>query len=167
MGAHRMIEKGPFAYEESWRLPLIAAHPQVERPGTVCDEFVYLHDLFPTILEMAGVAPPERPDSQSIVDQVMGRGTPTGRDSVYGAFHSHIFPTPLRFVRTRTHKLVYNQADVDELYDLVDDPWELRNLIDVPYRRDVKLELAGKLREHMVRLEDPILRAFDSLKYLY
>ena len=56
---------------------------------------------------------------------------------------------------------------VDELYDLVDDPWEMRNLIDVPYRRDVKLELAARLREHMVRLGDPILGAFDSLQYLY
>jgi hypothetical protein len=73
----------------------------------------------------------------------------------------------MRFVRTRTHKLVYNQTDVDELYDLVDDPWEMRNLIDVPYHRDVKLDLADKLREHMVRLGDPILRTFDSLRYLY
>jgi arylsulfatase A-like enzyme len=167
MGAHRLIEKGPFAYEESWRLPMIAAHPEVENPGTACDQFVYLHDLFPTFLELAGVEPPDVPDSASILDQVLGRDTPTGRESIYGAFHSHILPTPMRFVRTRTHKLVYNQTDVDELYDLVDDPWEMRNLIDVPYRRDVKLDLADKLREHMVRLGDPILRTFDSLRYLY
>jgi arylsulfatase A-like enzyme len=167
MGAHRMIEKGPFAYEESWRLPMIAAHPEVECPGAACDEFVYLHDLFPTLLEMAGVEPPSVPDSQSILDQVLGHDTPTGRESIYGSFHSHILPAPLRFVRTRTHKLVYNQTDVDELYDLVDDPWEMRNLIDVPYRREVKLEMAKKLREHMVRLGDPILGQFDGWRYLY
>jgi arylsulfatase A-like enzyme len=82
MGAHRLIEKGPFAYEETWRLPMIAAHPAVEVPGSVCDEFVYLHDLFPTFQEVAGRAPHDAPDSASILDQILGRDTPTGRESV-------------------------------------------------------------------------------------
>ena len=163
-----MIEKGPFAYEESWRLPMIAAHPDVENAGQRrATSLSTCTTSFPPSWRWPASQPPDVPDSQSILDQVLGRGTPTGRESIYGAFHSHILPTPLRFVRTRTHKLVYNQTDVDELYDLVDDPWEMRNLIDVPYRRDVKLELAEKLREHMVRLGDPILGAFDSLQYLY
>ncbi|MFP3897567.1 MAG: sulfatase-like hydrolase/transferase, partial [Anaerolineales bacterium] len=163
MGAHRMIEKGPFAYEESWRLPLVVAHPDCEAPGTVCDEFVYLQDLYPTLLEMAGIAPPQVPDTQSILDNVLGRQTPTGRDSVYGAFHSHIFPTPLRFVRTRTHKLVYNRCDMGELYSLIDDPWELHNLMGTSEMATTQQQLMERLREHMIRLEDPIQGAFDRI----
>jgi arylsulfatase A-like enzyme len=167
MGAHRLIEKGPFAYEETWRLPMVAAHPGVEAPGSVCDEFVYLHDLYPTFLEVAGTRPPGGPDSQGILDNVLGREAPTDRDSVYGAFESQIFPSPLRFVRTRTHKLVYNRSDVGELYDLMDDPWELRNLIDHPGARGVKAELLDRMREHMVRLEDPMLAFFDRIRHVY
>ena len=167
MGAHRLIEKGPFAYEESWRLPMVAAHPSVEMPGTVCDEFVYLHDLYPAFLEVAGITPPDVPDSQSILDNILGRNVPTERDSVYGAFHSHIFPTPLRFVRTRTHKLVYNQSDIGEFYDLVDDPWEVRNLFNRPDSQGIKSQLLEEMRGHMLRLDDPIIRAFERVRHVY
>jgi len=167
MGAHRMIEKGPFAYEESWRLPLIAAHPACENPGSVCDEFVLLNDLFPTFLETAGVTPPEVPDNRSILPQVLGRAEPTGRDSVYGAFHAHLFPAPLRFVRTKRHKLVFNQVDMGELYDVIDDPWELHNRFNDPAMAEVKAQLMARLREHMETLQDPILPSFDRIKDVY
>ena len=167
MGAHRLIEKGPFTYEQCYRLPMVAAHPACEDPGSVCDEFVYLHDLFPTILEVAGLNPPDVPDSQSILDNMLGRAAPTGRDSIYTAFHSQIFPLEQRMVRTRTHKFVYNVSDMGELYDLVNDPWEMRNLIDLPETRVVQNELMESMREHMVRLNDPVLRRFDMIRHVY
>ena len=86
---------------------------------------------------------------------------------MYGAFESQIFASPFRFVRTRTHKLVYNRSEIGELYDLVDDPWELRNLIDHPGAQGVKAELLERMREHMVRLEDPMLGFFDRIRPVY
>jgi arylsulfatase A-like enzyme len=167
MGAHRMVEKGNFAYEGSWRLPMIAAHPACQAPGSVSHEFVYQFDLFPTFLEVAGLPAPAVPDSQSILRNILGEDVPTGRDSVYGAYHSHIFPTPLRFVRTRTHKLVYNRSHMGELYDLVHDPYELRNLIDLPQAQAIQAELMARMREYMVRLEDPLLGPFDRIRQVY
>ncbi len=167
MGAHRLIEKGPFTYEECYHLPMVIAHPDCEAPGSVCNEFVYLHDLFPTFLEMAGATPPEVPDNQSILDNILGRQTPTGRDSIYTAFQSQIFPFPQRMIRTRTHKLVYNVSDIGELYDMVTDPWEMRNLIDMPETEAIQNELLDRMREHMVRLDDPILRRFDVIRPVY
>jgi len=166
MGAHRLIEKGPFAYEESWRLPMVAAHPSCEVPGSVCNEWVYLQDLFPTFLEMAGVTPPDVPDTQSILDNILGRNKPTRRDSVYGAFDGHIFPTPLRLVRTRTHKFVFNRSDTGELYDLVNDPGELRNLIDIPETKAIQDQLMERMAEYMVELDDPMLRTFNGVRRL-
>ena len=167
MGAHRLIEKGPFTYEQCYRLPLVAAHPDCESRGSVCDEFVYLHDLFPTFLDVGGITPPDVPDSVSILDNILGRRTPTGRDSVYAAFYSQIFPYEQRMVRTRTHKLVYNRSDIGELYDLVNDPWEMCNLIDLSETRAIQEELLNLMRRHMVRLEDPILRFFDRIRHVY
>lgn len=167
MGAHRLIEKGPFTYEQCYRLPMIAAHPACETPGSVCDEFVYLHDLFPTFLEMAGCADPGVEDSQSILPQVLGRKESTGRDSIYSAFYSQIFPYEQRMIRTRRHKLVYNRSDIGELYDLAVDPWEMRNLIDLPETKALQDELLDKMREHMVRLGDPLLRFFDQVRPIY
>jgi arylsulfatase A-like enzyme len=167
MGSHGMIEKGPFAYEESWRLPMVAAHPANAAPGSVCREFVQLTDLFPTFLEAAGLAPPDVPDSQSILANVLGQEAPTGRDSVYGAFYGHILPTPLRWVRTKRFKLVYNLCDIGELYDLEADPGELHNLIADPALAETKRALLDEMRAHMVRLKDPALRDFDGIRHVY
>jgi len=167
MGAHRMVEKGPFAYEESWRLPMVAAHPACRAPGSICHEFVYLSDLFPTFAEIAGQPAPQVPDSQSILANMLGQDSPTGRESVYGAFQGHLFPTPLRFVRTRTHKLVYNRTQINELYDLLADPHELHNLIAAPETATIKQDLLQRMREHMVRLEDPILSSFDRMSGVF
>jgi arylsulfatase A-like enzyme len=167
MGAHRLIEKGPFAYEESWRLPMVVAHPQCNTPGAISNDFVLLHDLFPTFLDAAGLDLPEEPDSQSFLANMLGHPFPTRRHSIYGAFTGHIFPAPLRFVRTRTHKLVFNQVDMGELYDLTNDPHEMVNLIDLPETADVQAALMKQMREHMVRVEDPVLGAFDRMRHVY
>jgi arylsulfatase A-like enzyme len=89
------------------------------------------------------------------------------RDSVYSAFYSQIFPFEQRMLRTRTHKLVFNRSDFGELYDMVNDPWEMRNLIDLPETRDLQDRLMARMREHMVRLGDPILRQFDTIRNVY
>ena len=167
MGAHRLIEKGPFAYEQCYRLPLIAVHPDCEAPGSTCDEFVYLQDLYPTFLDVAGLPAPKEPDTMSVLDLVCGRQAPTGRDSIYAQFYAQLFPYEQRIVRTRTHKFVFNRSDIGELYDMVSDPWEMQNLIDLPEVKDVQEELSEIMREHMVRLQDPILGVFDGIRHVY
>ncbi len=167
MGAHRLIEKGPFAYEQCYRLPLIAVHPGCATPGGVCDEFVYLQDLFPTFVEAAGRPPPDVPDTTSILGLIEGRETPTGRDSVYAAFYAQLFPYEQRILRTERYKFVFNRSDIGELYDLVEDPWEMQNRIDLPEWQGVQTQLMDRMREHMVRLNDPILGAFDGIRQVY
>jgi len=167
MGAHRLIEKGPFTYEQCYRLPMIAAHPTCTARGSVCGEFIYLQDLFPTFLEAAGRPLPAAPDTTSILSQMRGDTATTGRDSVYAQFYAQLFPYEQRMVRTRTHKLVYNRSDIGELYDLQNDPWEMNNLIDLPESKAVQDELMAMMREHMVRLDDPILRQFDRIRHVY
>lgn len=167
MGAHRLIEKGPFTYEQCYRLPLLAVHPECEAPGTVCDEFVYLQDLFPTCLDIGGRPAPGRPDTTSILDLMRGRPGSTGRESIYAQFYAQLFPYEQRMVRTRTHKLAYNRSDIGELYDLINDPWEMKNLIDLPETKAVQDELMTLMYDHMVRLGDPILGTFDGIRHVY
>ena len=70
-------------------------------------------------------------------------------------------------MRTRTHKLVYNRTEIGELYDLVNDPFELHNLIDDPAAQGIKADLLDRMRAHMVRLDDPALRFFDAIRPVY
>jgi arylsulfatase A-like enzyme len=167
MGAHRLIEKGPFTYEQCYRLPLITAYPGCENPGSVCDEFVYLQDLYPTFLEIAGAPGHTEPDTQSILDQIRGKSTPTHRDSIYAQFFAQLFTYEQRMIRTRTHKFVYNLSDMGELYDLEHDPWEMRNLFDLPETHAIQDELKEKMMEHMERIQDPARRKFNVIRHVY
>jgi arylsulfatase A-like enzyme len=45
-------------------------------------------------------------------------------------------------------------GDKDELYDLVNDPWELYNVIDDDSHRDIKTDLQLKLADWSIRTED-------------
>ncbi len=167
MGAHGLIEKGPFAYEESWRLPMVVAHPDCEQPGSACEDLVYLTDLTPMILECAGLTAPDVPDNDSILPQVLGRDGGPQRESVYGAFYGHMVPAPFRFVCTHRFKLVFNVCDRGELYDLEEDPYELENRIDDPVMADVKAQLLEMMGEHIDRLGDPIRNQFEMLRHVY
>jgi arylsulfatase A-like enzyme len=167
MGAHRLIEKGPFTYEQCYRLPMIAAYPGCLNPGSASDEFVYLQDLYPTFLEVAGLPLPTEPDTQSILDQIRGLGTSTDRHSIYAQFFAQLFTYEQRMIRTRTHKFVYNHSDIGELYDLENDPWEMRNLFDLPEAAAVQDDLKEKMRDHMERIKDPIRRRFDTIRHVY
>jgi len=58
-------------------------------------------------------------------------------------------------VRTREWKYVHDpMGNRDELYDLVNDPWELENVIDQPSNREVVAELRLRLADWSVMTED-------------
>ena len=102
-----------------------------------------------------------------MVEQILGRPVENGRESVYAQFFAQLFPSEQRILRTRTHKFVYNQSDIGELYDLENDPWEMHNLHGLPGSEELEKELFALMREHMVRLDDPILGSFDRIRHVY
>jgi len=168
MGAHRLIEKGEFMIDETYRIPMIGCHPEVQCPGTTCDEFVYFHDLCATAAEVAtGQAPDMGVHSQSILPLMRGEKGSTGRDFVYGEFTAHFCQFPQRMVRTRTHKFIFNAPSRGELYDLGRDPHEIDNLIDSASHAAVKRELIAMLHAQMKALDDPILKWFERVKDFY
>lgn len=164
MGAHRLIEKGEFMYDETYRIPMIARHPACSTPGAVCDAFVYLHDLCPTVVDIAGGSVPTLADSQSILPQMVDAGKDTGREFAYGQFTRHFVQFNQRMLRTRTRKLVYNAPSMSELYDLERDPHELRNLIGAPEYAEDKRRLLDMLEAEMVRLGDPMTNWFRRVR---
>jgi arylsulfatase A-like enzyme len=167
MGAHRLIEKGEFMYDEIYRIPLIVAHPACAAPGTACDEFVYLHDLMPTMLDTAGLPIPGSVDGASILPALLGREYSNGRDDIYAVFDRHFTVVNQRMVRTRTHQFTFNSADQGELYDLEVDPHQLDNVYGRPEYETVRQDLMRRMGEHMEQLGDPLRGWFDRIKGAY
>lgn len=164
MGRHQLIDKGPFMYDDTYRVPLLITGPGV-RPGR-CDEFVYLHDLFASFLDWAGVEQPATVDlAQSLRPLLEGRSGWSPREEVFGEFDEQVYPMPQRMVRTREHKLVFNASDVCELYDLERDPHELSNRIDDPAYRDVKRDLLERLMGYQRATDDPESRRLEAIHW--
>ena len=155
MGAHRLIEKGTFMYDEIYRIPLIVAHPSCESPGTANSDFVYLHELMNSILDMAGVESPAHLDGESLLPQMLGHDYSNGRTEVFCTFESHFFEANQRMIRTADHQFTFNAGDRGELYDLRADPYQLTNEYENPVYDKVRRDLIARMDAHMKRLRDP------------
>lgn len=149
-GSHRMQDKGPAMYDDTYRVPFIIRLPG-GRSGVVEERFVNLVDLTATFVALAGEPAPKHFDGRSLLPLLHEEqpAATTWREHMIAEFHGHHFPYPQRMIRTATHKLVVNPADVDELYDLIDDPLEMVNRIDDPAYAAVRRRLYSTLYEEL------------------
>lgn len=151
-GEHGLIDKRN-AYEESMRIPLVMSAPGVVAPGTVVESCVTSLDFAPTLLDCAGVASPAHFEGRSILPLASGEVAAEAwdEDVIYEYYWEWNFPqTPTTFaIRTREYKYIQYHGvwDTEELYDIVADPREMRNLIDNEAFRDVKVDLRQRLFE--------------------
>ncbi|MGB0600341.1 MAG: sulfatase family protein [Rubripirellula sp.] len=140
-GEHGLIDKR-CAYEESIRIPMLVYAPYLIPVGATCDAVVANIDVAPTLLELAGVLPPESMDGISFLDRLTDPAeTPdpaeppvSPRQSLlYVYYWEPSFPqTPTTFaIRNQQYKLIQYHGiwDTDELFDIRQDPNETNNLI--------------------------------------
>ena len=167
MGAHRLIEKGEFMYDEIYRIPLVIAHPECQAPGTACNEFVYLQEIMLSALDAAGLAVPDALDGESFLPAIEGKPYHNGREEVYCVFDRHFTVANQRMVRTRTHQFTFNSGDPGELYDLAEDPYQLDNRYGDPAYEDVQQDLIGRMDSYMSELNDPLRSWFARIKGAY
>lgn len=121
-------------YEGGIRVPLIIRWPGVAAPGSVSSEPVTSADIYPTMLEMAGLElrPEQHRDGRSLVPILRGNSA-LGRAALYWHFpHYHGSGNrPSGAVRAADHKLIewFEDGRV-ELYDLREDIGEREDLSD-------------------------------------
>jgi arylsulfatase A-like enzyme len=167
MGAHRLIEKGEFMYDEIYRIPLVIAHPDCQTPGGSCDEMVYLQEIMLSALDAGGVEVPASMDGQSFLPAIEGRPYKNGREEVYCVFDRHFTVANQRMVRTRTHQFTFNSGDPGELYDLKKDPYQLNNVYGDPAYEDVRQDLIQRMDNYMIELKDPLYSWYGRIKGAY
>lgn len=147
IGCHGLMGKQNL-YDHSMHAPLIIAGPGVSR-GKQTDALCYLLDIFPTLGDLAGVSAPEGNEGQSLVPVLAGKRA-KGRDSIFTAYR-----TFQRAVRDDRWKLiVYPPLNRLQLFDLRDDPEEMKNLAG-DKDRTAEVERLAKLMKHwQVQLGD-------------
>lgn len=148
LGEHGLMGKQN-PYDHSIRVPLVFAGPGV-RPGEMHDELVYSASMFATIADLVGVSTPETVEFPSLGPVVRGEAH-RELDAVFGAYAQ-----VQRLVRTRTHKLVvYPHRAREQLFDLIADPWEMRDLAADPACGELLVSLRQLLRELQDQVGDP------------
>ncbi|MBL7202629.1 MAG: DUF4976 domain-containing protein, partial [Anaerolineae bacterium] len=141
-------------YDIITRMPLIVWSPGRFPGDRRLDALCQQMDIGPAILELAGLPIPASMEAESLMPAL--RGDPwAGRSCVYaehsrdGILQETEFMT---MVRTREWKLVhFVDEPFGQLFDLVNDPGEVRNLWDDPAAAQAKGELLDMLREWRIR----------------
>ena len=147
-GEHGLIDKRT-AYEESMRVPLLARCPELFKGGQTVKPVVAGLDIMPTVLAASGVAAPAGLDGMNWLPLTQGESPKWRNELLYEYYWERNFPqTPtMHALRGDRYKFVRYQGiwDVDELYDLSEDPLETRNLIFSEKHQ----ALIKEMREHL------------------
>lgn len=160
IGEHGWFDKR-FMYEESMRTPLAIRYPAEIEPKQVVTELVQNIDYAPTLLDLAGLPPVPGIQGLSLRGLVTGESETLGRDSLYYHYYQGI-ETEHRVakqfgVRTENHKLIrFKDVGIDhwEMYDLRNDPGEMRNVYDDPAYENVRQNLHKELQGLRTQYDD-------------
>ena len=189
-------------YEPGVKLPCIVRRPGRKNKGITCDALINWADLAPTILDFAGAPAGQNTFQGRSFKSILEQEHPKGWDVTYAShtFHEITMYYPMRVVRQRKYKLIWNiahgldypfasdlwaastwQATIQnnrklygkrtveaylhrpkfELYDLENDPDEVKNLADDPKYEKVLSDLKAELKAFQKRTNDPWLLKWD------
>jgi N-acetylglucosamine-6-sulfatase len=153
------------SYEESARVPMLLRYPAVLPAGAVYEGGVSTIDIMPTMLAAAGLPIPARVEGKNRIPEVL-QGDTGWKEPI---FHQNITqpkimggPHDERMVRLRDWKLILRKLrtprppNMDELYNLKEDPREQRNQIAEPSMKPKVQELAGLMAAWGKRIGDPL-----------
>ncbi len=155
-GEHGLGPERRFAYEEGIRSPFVARYPPAASAGVRRRDLVICQDIAPTLIELAGGVPGPHIQGRSLLPLLAGRHE-DWRESIlieYWAENALPWLIGMSYRAVRTDRWKYirwvNRArdgELDELYDLDADPYELANLNGDASHRQVRdgmrAELAG------------------------
>ena len=146
LGDHGLLLKGPIPYEGLIRVACIVSGPGVPGAKRV-EEPVSTLDLPATFLDYAGAEPLQAMHSRTLRPLIEGDASREFAFCEWDLDASRCgVALKLRTARTRTHKLTLEEiSGAGELYDLIDDPHEMRNRLGDPQLANVEAELRAMI----------------------
>jgi arylsulfatase A-like enzyme len=140
LGQHGLMGK-QCHYDHSIRVPFVLAGPGIPE-NQIREEFIYLFDIFPTFCEMLDIATPDSVQGISFFKGIWGQKY-NNRKDLYFAYTDKI-----RSVKNSRYKLmqhVHKGRITTQLFDFIEDPLEMANIIE----QEKYKEVVGELKELM------------------
>lgn len=154
-----VMEKAPgICADAVTRIPLLLAGPGVQS-GAVCNDLVHAVDVAPTACALLGLPVMPTVDGVDLSPRCAGADAPAPHAVAVTEFAWS------RAIRKGRWRLVWypramfratHPHGFGELYDLVEDPWEMRNRWADPALRPVVAELERELMEWLVTTTRPV-----------
>jgi len=149
VGHHGLMGKQNM-YDDSVRVPLMVIGPDVPKNKKI-DAAVYLQDIMPSTLELAGVEKPKQVQFKSLMPLIEGKSK-SSYDAIYGAYIDF-----QRMISANGYKMIYYpKINKTLLYNLRDDPYEMKNLADDPTNAGLKKKLKTRLKELQTKVGDTL-----------
>lgn len=138
-------------HETSLRVPLLMRWPEKIAPQTTIEQGVDHYDTFQFICGAAGAdLPPERAYPGTDFAALLSNPNAAWDEVHFGEYGD------LRMIRTPHYKLVRRYSNgPDDLFDLMADPMETRNLAELPAYHETRLALLQRLEEWYADYENP------------
>jgi N-acetylglucosamine-6-sulfatase len=154
-GEHGLGPERRFAYEEGIRAPFVLRYPRRARAGKRLRDLVICQDIAPTLVELAGGRPGPQVQGRSLLPLLAGRRRGWRKSFLIEYWAEQAMPwlvgMTYKAVRSDRYKLIrwVNRArdgELDELYDLERDPFELKNLARSARHARVRSALRREMR---------------------
>ncbi len=150
IGHHGLMGKQNM-FDHSIRVPLFVSGKGIPQNVKI-DTPVYLQDIMPSALEIAGVVQPEQVRFKSLMPLLDGKQH-DHYDSIYGGYMNL-----QRMICDGQYKLIYYpKIEKNILYDLVNDPLEMKNIADDPAFAAVVSRLQKQMMNKRIEYGDPAL----------
>jgi N-acetylglucosamine-6-sulfatase len=153
-GEHGLSVERRLAYEEGIRIPLFIRYPRRIKAGRLVDETVLTLDLAPTVAALGAIESAPKFDGRTLVPlfgEQEKHPDDWRRSFMIEYFSDVVFPRTAdmgyQAIRTERFKYIhYTQLnDMDELYDLQQDPYEMSNIIHAPANQTILNSLKNEL----------------------
>jgi arylsulfatase A-like enzyme len=147
LGDHRLVDKR-FPYEEALRVPMLMRYPRLVRAGRTVTGMALNIDICPTVLDICGVPVPKNVAGRSLRPMLTGPAPSQWRQDMFYEYAERIWQCPaVVAVRTDRYKYIeyLDPASTNELYDLLVDPQEMRNVIGEPGYAGILAEMKQRL----------------------
>ena len=156
-GEHGLGPERRFAYEEGIRSPFLVRYPRKVKAGGRIGDLVICQDIAPTLIELAGGKPGAQIQGRSLLPLFAGRRRGWRKSLLVEYWAENALPwlvgMTYKSVRTDRYKYIHwvnrgRERELDELYDLDRDPFELKNL----NRSRAHAGVREKLRRELAKL---------------
>jgi arylsulfatase A-like enzyme len=142
-------------HEESVRVPMFIHWSGLPTKGIRCQELTSSLDLFPTLLDLAGIQPKEGLEGRSLVPLF---SAPTQPIRSYAASECVGVGGSLgmghRMVRSKQWKYILTDVCEEALFNEIEDPFEMTNLAAIPAHRQTLELMRNEMRAWMKRIGD-------------